>query len=1077
MSFRDSLIACCLSCLLTSHSVWSQTATPTETPPPFGTAPARTRQSTQEDLLREQALDDDATLHAVQMLGASVVYAAGERGVLRKSTDGGQQWTYLNSPVSCRWNDLCFLTDKIGWAAGGTLTVDGEQTQGCLIHTRDGGDSWTAATPRGMGMLHAVQFFDFNQGVVCGEATATGTAGIWRTRDGGKTWESLQTTQLQGWRAAAFPAFESGVVAGLQGQVGLVGGTRLLLDDSLNFGHRGIRDLAIDQNAAGWMVGDGGLVRYSPGGAAWQDSPGPLPAELNHLYDFAAVARKGDSVWLAGHPGSAIWRSDDGGNTWRMAPTHSTAPLNSISFGDAEHGCAVGELGTILWTADGGRTWQSANGQSRRLALLQFVPTRDDSSFCLSARYSGHQGYRSGIISLCNLAKNSSAGATVFDDLSLQEGMSLTNGNTARVNWSLPLDLPELEQNQQLLLDRWNRASDGELTSLIMSQLVRDLRTYRPNVVVLDRPVENDAAGKLLQQAIMNAIKAAADPTWFVAQRQYANLEPWQVSRVFERNRSGVSGEVLLESGEYLAGLRQSVRMAAGPAYRLLGDEQTQVPLVEGFKHVELTDQSTTLHMTDLLTGIVLGPGSDARRGWLPDTSASHADEETLARQQKNFSAYARTALVDEQKGASMIAQLNDVVGRAPARQAIQQMLELAEEYRENHQWDYYEAVLMQVMENYADEPASSAAAVQLIRFWASEEMALQRLSNRNTRVTSRQLDRVQLGNDLQQILQTAAEQPELPVGQVSPAYQQEDKAATLTPGTQRDRGNWRITWQQRALAVYELLQKTAPTVAERADVQLALASLYRQRGADRGVQNVMQQYLRAVDRPDGSRPVMQQVAETEFWLLARDGLTPQNYLACFRSGSAPYLDGLLSDECWQDTEEVRLTFPKDSSRPASAAQMEAPLVMLTCDNEYLYLAGSFPRHPALSPEVPRTGGRRYDEPLEGWDRLQVAIDVNRDLDSSYVFEVDQRGKTRDRCWDNHGWNPTWHVASSGDGSHWRVELAIPLSELIGERPLAREEVWAISISRILPGLGIQSWGEQLTTEPGPGAYGFLQFR
>jgi len=1026
---------------------------------------------------RQLALDDDATLHAVQMVGTNVVYAVGERGVIRKSSDGGQQWAFLQPPVRCRWNDLLFLTDQIGWVVGGTLSVDGEHTQGCLLHTRDGGTTWTATTPRGLGMLHAVQFFDLKQGIVCGEATATGTAGIWRTQDGGRTWKALHSTQLEGWRTAAFPAFESGVVAGLNGRVGLVGDTRLLRDDSLNLGNKGIRDLTIDQNASGWMVGDGGMVRYSPGGAAWQDPPGPLPAELDQLFDFTAVAQQGSSVWLAGHPGSAIWKSDDAGQSWTMSPTGSHAPLNSISFADAVHGCAVGELGTILRTSDGGQTWQSSIGQPRRLALLQFAPTVNDSSFCLTARYAGHQGYRSGIVALCTEDGQPATGATVPDDLPLQEGISRTFGNTGRLHWSLPLDLPELERNQQLLLDRWNRAADGQLTTLIMSQLVRDLRTYRPSVVVLDRPQTEDQAGRLLQQAIMNAIRAAADPTWFVAQRQFADLPPWQVSRVFERDRNGVSGAVLLESGDYLAGLRESVRMTAGPAYQLLDAKATKVPLIEGFEHIEQTEQKSGLHMTDLFTGIILGPGSDARRAWLPDQSGDHAAGEALARHQKNMSAYVRTALADEQKGASMIAQLNDVVGRAPARQAIQQMLELADEYRENHQWDYYETVLMQVIENYASEPASADAAVQLIRFWASEEIALQRLQNRNTRVTSRQIDRVQLSADVQEILQTAAESPELPIGQVRPAFQQHDQQATLTPGSQQDRSNWRITWQTRALAVYEMLEKQSPAVAERADVQLALASLYRQRGASRGVQDVMQQYLRAVDRPDGTRPIMQQVAETEFWLLARDGITPQNYLACFRSGTAPYLDGLFSDACWQETEEIRLQFPKQSSRPASAAQLESPLVMLNYDSEFLYLAGSFPCHLSLPSEGPRSGARRYDEGLDGWDRLQVSIDVNRDLDSSYLFEVDQRGKTRDRCWNDESWNPTWYVSASSDNTHWRVELAIPFQQLIGDRPLSREEVWAVSISRILPGLGVQSWGDQFDTEPEPGSYGLVQFR
>ncbi len=52
-----------------------------------------------------------------------------------------------------------------------------------------------------------------------------------------------------------------------------------------------------------------------------------------------------------------ILRSDDVGATWKAQITPSNAWLTDVSFGDAEHGIAVGEQGTVLRTSDGGTTW------------------------------------------------------------------------------------------------------------------------------------------------------------------------------------------------------------------------------------------------------------------------------------------------------------------------------------------------------------------------------------------------------------------------------------------------------------------------------------------------------------------------------------------------------------------------------------------------------------------------------------------------------------------------------------------------------------------------------------------------
>ena len=58
----------------------------------------------------------------------------------------------------------------------------------------------------------------------------------------------------------------------------------------------------------------------------------------------------------------------------------------------------------------------------------------------------------------------------------------------------------------------------------------------------------------------------------------------------------------------------------------------------------------------------------------------------------------------------------------------------------------------------------------------------------------------------------------------------------------------------------------------------------------------------------------------------------------------------------------------------------------------------------------------------------------------------------------------------------WTAEYAIPLTELTGERP-STGKTWAVNVSRIVPGKGLQTWSGPAETEPRPEGMGLLQFR
>lgn len=91
-----------------------------------------------------------------------------------------------------------------------------------------------------------------------------------------------------------------------------------------------------------------------------------------------AVARAGDRLVAAGERGTVLW-SDDGGKTWQQARVPVRAGLTALRFVDARTGWAVGHLGVILKTEDGGKTW-ALQLDGLRAAQAMLAAATDDAS-------------------------------------------------------------------------------------------------------------------------------------------------------------------------------------------------------------------------------------------------------------------------------------------------------------------------------------------------------------------------------------------------------------------------------------------------------------------------------------------------------------------------------------------------------------------------------------------------------------------------------------------------------------------------------------------------------------------------
>ena len=71
---------------------------------------------------------------------------------------------------------------------------------------------------------------------------------------------------------------------------------------------------------------------------------------------FTSVVLAGNRLVAAGERGRILW-SDDQGQSWRQARTPTSVTLTNIRFVSPTEGWAIGQMGVILHSVDGGQDW------------------------------------------------------------------------------------------------------------------------------------------------------------------------------------------------------------------------------------------------------------------------------------------------------------------------------------------------------------------------------------------------------------------------------------------------------------------------------------------------------------------------------------------------------------------------------------------------------------------------------------------------------------------------------------------------------------------------------------------------
>ncbi len=1063
-------------------------------------------------------IEDDANLYDIQFVDSRNGWAVGDHGVIWHSDDAGETWTLQSSGVNCPLRSVCFLSDQMGWVAGGGTIPFTRRSYGVVLYTIDGGRTWenllaspasvdkqparqqsTASTTAGkkqstekpsLPRIRKIKFFTPDDGVIVGEGTGVEPGGAYATDDGGQSWRALPGKAAPGWLSADFFNPDAGVLVGVRDSVALAMEGKLVVPTRFErSGVRGRYDVTLREGRGGWLVGDGGLVRRTENeGLVWQDPPSPLPQGTRDVFDFRTVCCRGDKVWLAGNPGSTVWHSPDAGNTWLKQRTGQSIPLARLQFTTDERGWGVGALGTMLRTNDGGNTWKAVRGGGRRAALMMLYGRGRQVSLGLIAELSGEAGYRS-VVSVVAHEDDDEGGVNEAEwSDRFHEAVTTAGGSAAQVGWQLPLVIPGLERDFDRLVADWNRRTENRLDELLVGAIVRQIRTWRPNVLVIEQPESGDALSRLIGQAAQKAVDQAADSTCFLEQQELAGLETWQVQKIFVRLPEGSSGQVNVDPFQYLPHLGETTNMVAATARGMFLEHNEVALHREAYRLVprRKTDDRAAAFAGGLFAGISIPAGSAARRAWIPlDDTGLEARLESI-RKQRNFAAISERVIDDQRQAGQLIAQLPEISRGLPAVEAAWQLMHLADQYQATGQWEWAELTLIELCEKYPDQPAALRAMQRLVQSWGSSEVTWRRLKKTATEqgVYQNQPDtsvpaaieyvearlQRQAQSAQRTIFNSDDDEPEsiLPI-ESNPTPGDStigQKRVTLKDLEQKQR-----VWRTRALKLFaELARRDAALAAEPA-VQFPLAAIHRQRTSHLKSDAI---YRRFVLYESGTP--WAQAAESELWLanVSRPPTSPTT--PCGFTPTRPVLDGVLSDPCWEDAAELPLVAsPRDRATSGRDNGDKQALAMLSYDDQFLYLAARLPRAAGVRTDGPVSGGRHYDDDLSDFDRVAFSLDIDRDYVTYFHFEIDQRGCTTEACWQDTSWNPRWHVEVSGDEKEWRLEVAIPLEEITPHVP-QQGMAWAIGVTRIIPAVGLESWTHPAAAVPRPETFGLLRF-
>lgn len=1006
---------------------------------------------------------EDATLRAVQFADVNEGWAVGDEGAVWHTIDGGRTWERQPTGTRASLRDLYFVNPYLGWIVGREELPQGQGSVGVLLFTRDGGLTWQRVLPNAMPGLNRVRFTDPRTGFVFGDGSDQFPTGVFQTKDGGKTWEPIAGPRCSTWYAGSFLKDQTGILTGAWDSLATFRDGRFTKAEVDYLGGRNLLGAYLNSQRA-FAVGQGGLILVSKTqGARYAFADLKCTPEIRASLDFHGIHGQGDHVWVVGKPGTIIFHSPDQGATWKMQKSGQALPLHGVYFLDQLHGWAVGELGTIVATVDGGNTWKTQRQTGKRAALMLMHARADDVPLEVLARLGMQEGYLGAVMQVLGPYPESASVRRATDGPRLALAVRRAGGCGADLLWQFPLPQHLASADKRVLLDSWNVQHDNQADKQLLRQLVLGLRIWRPSVVITDHPDSSkNPPGSLVAEAVTEAVARAADPKAFPEQLEALGLQPWRVLRLFSLCDNREGAQVVLDGVEVRPGLPGSACECAAAAADLLSDAPRSLPRQRCFRLLG----DGKVNAGNLMEGVALAHGGDARRR-LIETKELAADIQKAFRTRRTLEAVA----ANPKDAAKSLSQIGSMLAALPEDQGAAAAFALAHQYARLGQWPLARETFLMMVDHYPTHPLSVGAYRWLIQHISSSEarrrhekeqfLLVNQVSFTPPTLKRRSTDK-DPGTDNENDIELAAG-----------TSIQSGGLAFLSNNVQTR------NWYAGSLEFASRLASFGPLYASDPGVQFCLQSARRNLGKFTEARDWYGKFKNFL--PRGS---WHDAAAAELWLENRQGPPPKPFAISSYAEVKPFLDGKLDDACWQNSKPMVLknavgkTGPadKDDKKPAAEQKDSGKYsteARFAHDGEFLYV-GLRCTHPA-GQRVPPVKPRPRDADLRPYDRVSILLDLDRDYCTYFNLQIDQRGWLREDCWGDASWNPRWFVAVHSTDDCWQIEAAIPLNELTSDR-IRQGTAWACNVVRILPGRGVQALSLPADLEPRPEGMGLLLF-
>jgi photosystem II stability/assembly factor-like uncharacterized protein len=284
-------------------------------------------------------------LSSVKFMNQNSGYISGSNGTLLKTTDCGNTWITIPSPVQTNIMDFVILGET-------SLMIIADSS---VYYSSDDGQNWELRMEGLSGTFNSIIFTYDAKLFICGNNSA-----FFVSNDFGNYWEQIEIPILSHLKKLYFLDQNWGYLVGSNGLIMTSsdgGNSWVMKNNAIGTQRLSFNSIAMSDDKTGIIVGDNGCILRTTNG--WNFVKTIIsPSGTADLYDVKFISP--ETALISGN--KIILKSTSSGGEWEPASFSSSLPRNeyrSICFPTSQTGFTVGTNNTILITNNFGTSWAS----------------------------------------------------------------------------------------------------------------------------------------------------------------------------------------------------------------------------------------------------------------------------------------------------------------------------------------------------------------------------------------------------------------------------------------------------------------------------------------------------------------------------------------------------------------------------------------------------------------------------------------------------------------------------------------------------------------------------------------------